>query len=77
MELKLIADVFNVLDDDTATAIDERWTSRRSTTTSDPNECGGPGTGPGTACPAGIATWGTPTAYQTPQTVRLGVKLSF
>jgi hypothetical protein len=77
MELKLIADVFNLTDEDTVTAVDERWTTRRATSTSDPNECGGPGTGPGTACPAGLPSWGTPTAYQAPQTIRLGVKLSF
>jgi hypothetical protein len=79
LELKVIADVFNVLDEDTVTAVDERWTLRRRATSTpgDPLDCGGPGTGPGTSCPNGIPTWGTPTAYQAPQTIRLGLKLSF
>jgi outer membrane receptor protein involved in Fe transport len=77
LELKLIADVFNVTDEANATSVDQEWTFARATSTTDPNECGGPGTGPGTACPAGNPNWGTPTVYQTPQTFRLGLKLSW
>jgi hypothetical protein len=77
LELKLIADVFNVTDEDNATSVDQEWTFQRALATTDPNECGGPGTGPGTACPNGNPLWGTPTVYQTPQTFRLGVKLSW
>lgn len=77
LELKLIADVFNVTDEDTATTVNQTWTFQRLFETTDPNECGGPGTGAGTTCPNGNPLWGTPTAYQTPQTFRLGVKLSW
>jgi len=73
VQLKLVADIFNLFDEDTALTVDERWTSRRATETTDPNECGGQDP----ACPTGIRTWGQPTTYQTPQTIRLGVKLSF
>lgn len=76
-ELKLIADVFNVTDEQKASAVDQTWTFERADRTTDPNECGGPGTGPGTACPNGNPNFGTPTAYQSPRTVRFGVKLAF
>ena len=75
-EIRLIADVFNITDEAAATAADNDWTYARLPETTDPNECGGPGTGPGTACPAGNADWGTATAYQRPQTIRLGIKFS-
>lgn len=77
LELKLIADIFNITDEANATAVNQQWTTRRALETTDPNECGGPGTGAGTACPLGQPLWGTPTAYQTPRTIRLGVKLSW
>ena len=77
MSLRLIADIFNVSDEQNATRVSQTWTFRRAEATEDPNECGGPGTGPGTACPDGNPQWGTPTAYQTPRTYRLGLKLSF
>jgi hypothetical protein len=79
MELKLIADVFNVTDEQEPTAIDQEWT--RATVRNSPTpqllNCGGPGTGPGTACPNGNPLFGEATARQAPQTVRLGAKFSF
>jgi outer membrane receptor protein involved in Fe transport len=81
LELKLIADIFNISDEQSATAVNQTWTnaSRDNPTTPDVNEatCGGPGTGTGTTCPNGNQFWNTPTAYQTPRTFRLGVKLSW
>lgn len=77
LELKVIADVFNVLDEDTVTAVDERWTTRRARTSTpgDPLDCGGPAAP--ASCTGAVRTWGTPTQYQAPQTIRLGLKLSF
>ncbi len=82
VDLQLIADIFNITDQADASTVDQRWTNAR--TDADGNalpglagDCGGPGTGPGTACPAGNPLWGTPTAYQTPRTIRLGARLSF
>lgn len=74
-ELQLIADVFNVTDEEQATAVNQTWTTANQNA-ADPN-CGGPGTGPGTACNQGNPLFGTPTAFQTPQTIRLGAKFSF
>ena len=76
MKLRLIADVFNLLDNDSPLAVDQDWTFAAGEGPS-PGECGGPGTGPGTACPLGNPNWGTPTQFQDPRTVRLGAKLSF
>jgi hypothetical protein len=76
-ELNLIADVFNVTDEQEASSVNQTWTLRRAGATTDPNECGGPGTGPGTSCPQGNPLFGTPTAFQSPQTIRLGAKFSF
>lgn len=77
LELKVIADIFNITDEASATTVDQEWTFQRALETADPNECGGPGTGTGTACPSGNPLWGQPTAYQTPRTIRLGAKLSW
>jgi len=77
LELQLIADIFNITDQAEATTVNQTWTNERKTETTDPNECGGPGTGTGTACPNGNPLWGTPTNYQTPRTIRLGARLSF
>ena len=75
--LRLIADVFNITDESKAATVSQTWTNARLTETTDPNECGGPGTGPGTSCPNGNPQWGTATSYQTPRTIRLGLKFSF
>ena len=82
VDLQLIADIFNITDQADASTVDQRWTnaSRDADGNTLPGlagDCGGPGTGPGTACPAGNPLWGTPTAYQTPRTIRLGARLSF
>jgi len=76
LDLKLIADVFNVTDQAEATLVDQEWTTAREQQGL-LNDCGGPGTGVGTSCPAGNPLWGTPTQYQSPRTIRLGAKLSF
>jgi outer membrane receptor protein involved in Fe transport len=77
VDLRLIADVFNITDESKASTVDQTWTFQRLRATTNPNECGGPGTGAGTSCPNGNPLWGTPTAYQTPRTIRLGLKASF
>ncbi|HEX6202835.1 MAG TPA: hypothetical protein VF100_07525, partial [Thermoanaerobaculia bacterium] len=74
-ELKLIADVFNVTDEQEPTAVNQTWTNANQNA-ADPL-CGGPGTGPGTGCAQGNPLFGTPTAFQSPQTIRLGAKFSF
>lgn len=81
-DLKLIVDIFNITDEQEAATLDQTWTNARTDANGDPlpglaNDCGGPGTGPGTACPLGNPLWGTPTSYQTPRTFRLGAKFSF
>jgi len=81
-DLKLIVDVFNVTNEQEATTVDQTWTnaSRDGAGNALPGlagDCGGPGSGVGTACPAGNPLWGTPTSYQSPRTFRLGAKFSF
>ncbi len=75
--LTLIADVFNVTNEQRTIAVDEYWTWAGADETTDPNECGGPGTGPGTDCPDGNPFWGTPTVFQSPREIRFGTKLSW
>jgi outer membrane receptor protein involved in Fe transport len=76
LELKLIADVFNITDQQEAATVLQQWTTETRENLG-PNECGGPGTGPGTSCPLGNPNWGSATNFQQPRTLRLGVKLSF
>jgi len=56
--------------------VDQDWTFNELTVTVDPNECGDPGTGPGTQCPSGNPNFGTPIDFQRPRTFRFGVKIS-
>jgi hypothetical protein len=76
LQLSLSTDLFNITNQQVATGVDEVW-SWALNEPLDPDECGGPGTGPGTSCPLGSPLWGTPTAYQPPRVVRLGLKLSW
>ena len=76
-ELELMADLFNVTNEQEAVDVDETWAYRGLPQTPDPDECGGPGTGPGTDCPAGNPNWGSPVGFQQPRTVRLAAKLSW
>lgn len=73
----VFADVFNVADTQRPIYADQLWTFARSRTTEDPNECGGPGTGPGTDCPAGNPNWGKPILYHSPRTLRIGTRLTW
>jgi outer membrane receptor protein involved in Fe transport len=75
-EITLIADIFNVTDQQEPTVVDQDWTFNELSATQDPNECGGPGTGPGTACPAGNPNFGSPIDFQRPRTLRFGLKIS-
>lgn len=75
--LDLFADIFNVTDNQRATTVDQIWTLAAAATTVNPNECGGPGTGTGTACPQGNPNWGGPLTFQDPRTLRLGMRLSW
>lgn len=77
LSMSVFGDLFNVTDAQRAVSVDEIWTNARADRTADPNECGGPGTGPGTACPQGNPNWGEPVTFQDPRTLRLGVRLSF
>ena len=72
LQLSLMADVFNVANRKEATAVNQTWTFAALDSTEDPNECGGPGTGPGTSCPQGNPDFGSPVGYQTPRSIRLG-----
>ena len=77
VSLEIFADVFNVLDSQKATVVDETWTIVVADKTEDRHECGGPGTGPGTACPGGNKNWGGALAFQEPRTLRFGARLSW
>ncbi|MDA8021369.1 MAG: TonB-dependent receptor, partial [Thermoanaerobaculia bacterium] len=78
LSLRLIADIFNVSNEQTPTAIDQDWTFDAPPGIGlNPGECGGPGTGPGTACPQGNPDWGSAVVFQKPRTFRLGAKLSW
>ncbi len=77
LSVSLFGDLFNVTDSQKAVRVDEVWTYARSDSTEDPNECGGPGTGPGTDCPDGNPNWGGPLTFQDPRTLRLGIRLSW
>jgi hypothetical protein len=77
LSVSLFGDLFNVTDSQRAISVDEIWTNARADRTEDPNECGGPGTGPGTACPQGNPNWGGPLTFQDPRTLRLGIRLSW
>ena len=77
LDLHLLADLFNVTNQQSAMGVDEIWTFNVMERTLDPGECGGPGTGPGTDCPLGNSLWGTATHFQRPRTLRVGVKLSW
>jgi outer membrane receptor protein involved in Fe transport len=77
LSVSLFGDLFNVTDSQRAVAVDEIWTFAQADRTEDPNECGGPGTGEGTACPDGNPYWGAPLAFQDPRTLRLGIRLSW
>jgi hypothetical protein len=72
----LIADLFNVTNGRTETAVDQTWTFG-APSDEDPATCGGPGSGPGTDCPQGNPNWGQPISYQQPFRARLGVRLSW
>ena len=72
-ELRLIADGFNVFNQQKASTVDQEWTLRAAPQTTDINECGG--TDPG--CPNANPFWNQATAYQSPRSLRLGVKLSW
>ena len=77
LSLSLFGDIFNVTDAQRAVSVDEVWTRAAAETTVDPNECGGPGTGTGTACPLGNPNWGGPLTYQDPRTMRLGIRMNW
>lgn len=78
LSLSLFGDVFNVTDAQRAIAVVQTWTrDGNAAEPVDPNACGGPGTGPGTACPLGNPNWGGPLRFQEPRTVRLGARLSW
>lgn len=81
-ELQLIVDIFNITDEQETTTVDQTWTNADEDEDGNPlpglaNDCGGPGSGDGTACPDGNPLWGSTTSYQSPRTIRLGAKFSF
>jgi hypothetical protein len=77
LTISLFADVFNAMDTQKQVFVDETWTLARARTTENPNECGGPGTGPGTDCPDGNPNWGKPILFHEPRTLRIGARLSW
>lgn len=76
LSLSLFGDVFNVTDAQRTIAAVQTWTFDAAEPV-DPNACGGPGTGPGTACPLGNPNWGGPLTFQDPRTIRLGARLTW
>jgi outer membrane receptor protein involved in Fe transport len=72
-ELRLIADGFNVTNQQEASTVDNEWTLARKDETTDPNECGGAQPN----CPDANTFWGQATNFQLPRSVRFGVKLSW
>jgi hypothetical protein len=77
LTVALFADLFNVTNDQKPIAVDEIWTNAGARRTEDPDECGGPDTGPGTACPDGNPNWSEPILFQKPRTLRVGARLSW
>ncbi len=77
LTVALFADLFNLTNSQKPIAVDQVWTFAAARGTEDPNECGGPGTGPGTSCPDGNPNWDQPLVFQDPRTVRLGARLSW
>jgi len=71
--LNLIADLFNVFNTHAPLSVDQEWTTRRATSTTDPTECGGADP----ACATGNPSFGEPLLFQEPFRARLGVKLSW
>ncbi len=69
----LIADLFNVTNNQRATHVDQVWNWTVANETTDPNECGGADP----TCLDGNPSWGTPTAFQAPRAIRLGTKLNW
>jgi outer membrane receptor protein involved in Fe transport len=77
-ELKLIADIFNITDEQEPTTVDQEWTFASDDDPDTPiNEatCGGPDAV--VECGDANRQFGTATNYQDPRTLRLGVKFSF
>ena len=77
VSVSLFGDLFNVTNAQKAVSVDQNWTYADAPSPPDPNECGGPGTGPGTACPEGNPNWGGALTFQDPRTLRLGIRLSW
>jgi hypothetical protein len=77
LTVAFFADVFNVTDTQRPIYVDPMWTSARTRITENPNECGGPGTGPGTDCPDGNPNWGKPILFHEPRTLRIGARLTW
>jgi hypothetical protein len=71
-ELKLIADVFNITDEQEPTTVDQEWT-RRNSRIGNEGDCGGQDPG----CADANRLFGAATDRQDPRTIRLGVKVSF
>ena len=63
-EIRLIADIFNITDQQEPSTVDQDWTFARLFRTEDPNE------------PQGNPNFGTALSHQRPQTFRFGVKIS-
>jgi outer membrane receptor protein involved in Fe transport len=77
LSVSLFGDLFNVTNAQRAVGVDQVWTYAAAGSTPNPDECGGPGTGKGTDCPAGNPNWGGPVTFQDPRTLRLGIRLSW
>jgi hypothetical protein len=57
--------------------VDQARTLASAERTEDPNECGGPSTGEGTACPDGNPNWEEPVLFRAPRTLCGGTRLSW
>ena len=77
LSMRFFGELFNVTNSQEAVTVDQIWTNARAERTEDPNECGGPGSGPGTTCPQGNPNWGRPLTFQDPRTLRLGIRMSW
>ena len=78
MTATLIADLFNVTNTRTETAVDQTWTfGAPNPEENDPATCGGPRYGHAGELPGWNPNFGQPISFQQPFRARLGVRLSW
>ncbi|MBW3672249.1 MAG: hypothetical protein KY432_11335, partial [Acidobacteria bacterium] len=76
LTLDAIVQCFNLTDEQAVNGVDEIWTFANGVPLP-ADECGGPGTGPGTNCPEGNPNWGQPLAFQQGRSLMFGLKANW